>query len=104
MKQYDIEVKSLDQLEAEATAKIDAKAEKSKAFKEIAKNYNKDELVDKILDQWEQFEVVLGIIRVLCNDASTGTQRAQMRELARKYITAYDDAMVDLAKDVELDK
>ena len=83
-KTIDIEIPSLDELDAQAKSNIKAKEEKAQAFKEIAKKYHKDDLVDKILDQWEQFEVVLGIIRVLCNDASTGSQRWQMRELAKK--------------------
>lgn len=59
------------------------------------KNYKKEELLQKAVEQFEITSSVVNLLRTLTNDNATGAQRHQTRELAKEFIKDYDLAIQD---------
>ena len=58
---------------------------------ELAEKYTKEELIDRVIKQFESTKVVISILTVLCNDDSTGSDRALARINGREVIKVYNE-------------
>lgn len=56
----------------------------------LAKKYTKDELVDRIIGQFESTKIAMSVLAVLCYDGSTGSARALAREQGREIVAIYN--------------
>lgn len=61
--------------------------------KSIAKKYTKEELVDRIIGQFESTKIAISVLAILCDDGSTGTARALAREQGREVVAVYNQLM-----------
>jgi hypothetical protein len=68
---------------------------------EIAKKYKKPELVARVIKQFKINETLMGILRLLCDDNSTGHDRLMARSKARKIIEGYDKVLDDIRQKAE---
>jgi hypothetical protein len=68
---------------------------------EIAKKYKKPELVARVIKQFKINETLMGILRLLCDDNSTGHDRWLARSKARKIIEGYDKVLDDIRQKAE---
>ena len=68
---------------------------------EIAKKYKKPELVARVIKQFKINETLMGILRLLCDDNSTGHDRLMARLKARKIIEGYDKVLDDIRQKAE---
>lgn len=60
-------------------------------FKEsLAAKYSKEELVDRIIGQFESTKIAMSVLAVLCYDGSTGSARALAREQGREIVAIYN--------------
>lgn len=58
---------------------------------ELAEKYTKEELISRVISQFESTKVVISILTVLCNDNSTGSDRALARVHGREVIKVYNE-------------
>lgn len=58
--------------------------------KSIAKKYTKEELVDRIISQFESTKIAMSVLTILCDDGSTGSARALAREQGREIVAIYN--------------
>lgn len=58
--------------------------------KSIDEQYTKEELIDRIISQFESTKIAMSILTVLVSDGATGTARALAREQGRAIIRIYN--------------
>lgn len=58
----------------------------------IAGSYTKEELVQKMCGQFTQTQMLMEILRILVNEAATGSDRSQARERGRLILASFDEA------------
>lgn len=63
--------------------------------KSISKKYTKEELVDRIISQFESTKIAISILTILTNDGSTGSDRALAREQGKEIVRIYNELNID---------
>lgn len=59
--------------------------------KSISKKYTKEELVDRIISQFESTKIAISILTILTNDGATGSDRALAREQGKEIVRIYNE-------------
>lgn len=61
-------------------------------FKEtLAEKYTKEELIDRIIGQFESTKIAMSILTILTSDGSTGSDRALARLQGREVVRIYNE-------------